>query len=193
MFFIHAQKDMDVRVKNDRKRFIGNNDHLVVANDRHEHVKHDHHLIVDNDAKSLIKNDHNIKVEGKHAEHVVKSMSLTVEDDVINVFKKNASTSVTKDLYLKADNIVIEAATNITLKVGGSWIAIEASSISSNSTDIDATGSSSFKVKAGDIDLAADKGFKAKGGATLDLESGGTGSLKAAAPLTVKGAQTLIG
>jgi type VI secretion system secreted protein VgrG len=178
MIFIHAEKDMDVRVKNDSKRFIGHDDHLIVANDRFEHVKHDRHLIVDQDSKSFVKRDLHLKVDGKHAQQVTKSYSLTVDDDVIQVFKKNASTAVTNDLYLKADNIVIEAATNITLKVGGSWIAIEASSITAKSTDIE------FK---------ADGGFKAKGGGTLDLEAGGAGTLKASAALTVKGATTAIG
>ncbi len=176
MFFLHAQKDMDVRVKHDRKRFIGNDDHLIIANDQHEHIKHDSSLIVDNDYKSLIKNDYNLKVEGKHAEHIVKSMSQTVEDDVIQVYKKNASTTVTKDLYLKADNIIIEAATNITLKVGGSWIAIDAGSISASS---------------GDIDLTASSGFKAKGDSTVDIESAST-TVKGSGTLVLKGGSTTI-
>ncbi|MBZ0172998.1 MAG: hypothetical protein K8E66_11495, partial [Phycisphaerales bacterium] len=45
------------------------------------------------------------------------------------MFKKNQSTQVTKDLYIKATNICIEATTNITLKVGQSHIAIEQTGI----------------------------------------------------------------
>ena len=91
---------------------------------------------------------------------MVKSQSLTVKGDVIEVFKSNHSEKVTQDYYLKASNIVIEASQNITIKVGQSHIAI------------DNTG-----IKIGT------KGM-------IKLESQLTTDIKATAPLTVESAAT---
>ena len=44
--FIHAEKDKDLRVKNDRKEWIGNDSHLIVKHDQAEAVDGDKHLTV---------------------------------------------------------------------------------------------------------------------------------------------------
>jgi type VI secretion system secreted protein VgrG len=48
---------------------------------------------------------------------------------VIENFQGNHSSQVSQDLYLKAMQIVIEAATGITLKVGGNFITIDPSGV----------------------------------------------------------------
>ena len=45
------------------------------------------------------------------------------------MFKANHSEQVTKNYYLKGDNIVIEAMSNVTVKVGQSYIAIESGGV----------------------------------------------------------------
>lgn len=128
--FINGQKNMDVRVKNDAFRTIENNDHLIVQKDSFEHVENNRNETVDNDHKESIGNDRNLNVTGKEAKAVGGSQSLTVSGDVIEVFQSNHSEQVTSDYYLKADNIVIEGMTNVTIKVGQSYIAIESGGIS---------------------------------------------------------------
>ncbi len=174
--FIHAQKDMHTRVKNDHLLWVGNDRHEWVKNDAHEYVKHDKHVIVDNDLKSFYKNDFNMKVDGKRAEEVKGSLSLTVKDDVIQKFQAKASCEVTNDFYLKADNICIEAATNITIKVGGVSIAIESDGIA---------------LKGPEIKAEADNAIKLKGGSTADLGSPNT-TVKGDSSLTLKGGTVAI-
>jgi len=127
--FIHGEKDIDIRIKNDRREWIGRNRHLIVKQDKFEHVENKRHETVDSDHLEKIKGDRNLTVEGKEAVEIGGSHSLTIKGDVIEVFKANHSEKTSNDYYLKADNIVIEADTNVTIKVGGSHIAIEAGGI----------------------------------------------------------------
>lgn len=149
--FVHGEKNLDIRIKNDAFELIGNDRHLVVKKDQIEHVENNREELVDKDHKEKIGKDRHLKVIGKEAKEVGKSLSLTVKDDVAEVFKKNQSTEVTKDLYIKATNICIEATTNITIKVGQSHIAIEASGIkigTKGDFKIESTGPAEVKATA---------------------------------------------
>jgi len=127
--FIHSEKNFDLRIKNDRFETIGNDRHLHVEKDKFEHVENNRSETVDADHKEEIGKDRHLDVKGKEAKQVAQSLSLTVKGDVIEAFKANHSEQTGKDYYLKAQNIVIEGMTNITLSVGGSYIAIESGSI----------------------------------------------------------------
>ena len=195
--FLHAQKNMDVRVLNDRFETVMHDRHLVVENDKHEHVKHDRHVTIDNDQFEKVGRDKNIAVAGKQAEEITDSKSLKVVGDVAEVFEANQSTEVTGDLYIKAENICIEAVTNITLKVGGTTIALEASGIGL-ATDGDVkieTGGGITNEPGGDFGVAAGMNVAIEGGVNVDVKAGamanfeGTGptALKSSAILTVQG------
>ncbi|MBN2271775.1 MAG: type VI secretion system tip protein VgrG [Sedimentisphaerales bacterium] len=123
--FIHAEKNLDIRVKNDRFETIKNNRHLHVEKDKFEHVDNNRSEKVDADHKEEIGKDRHLKVKGKEAKEVAKSLSLTVKGDVIEVFKKNHSEQTTQNYYLKAMGIVIEAMKGITLKCGGSSVVLD--------------------------------------------------------------------
>ncbi|MCK5272084.1 MAG: type VI secretion system tip protein VgrG, partial [Sedimentisphaerales bacterium] len=179
--FVHAQKNQDVRVQNDSFEWIGNNRHLVVKKDQIEHVENNRNEKVDADHKEEIGKDRNLKVKGKEAKAVDGSLSLTVGDDVIEVFKKNHSEETTKDYYLKADNIVIEGMTNVTVKVGDSFIAIESGGIKiGTSGDIVLEASGNIEQTAmGDVSLEATGNASVKGTGGLALESTAKAELKA--------------
>ncbi len=149
--FIHAEKNEDIRVKNDCFETIGNNRHLIVRNDQKEHVEHDREETVDNDHKETIGKDRHLKVVGKEAKAVDGSLSLSVKGDVIEVFDSNHSEETTDDYYLKATNIVIEATQNITIKVGKSHIAIDNTGIkigTKGMIKMESTGTTDFKATA---------------------------------------------
>lgn len=196
--FIHAQKQMDTRVKQDSYETIGQDRHLVVDRDQIEHVKNNRSETVDNDHKELVKNDRNLKVNGKEAKEVGKSLSLKVEGDVSEDFSANQSTIVKANHYLKAKNIVIEAEENITIKVtDNSFIAIDKDSITiktkafdltatQDGIDIKATKDITVKSDTGGISakavknvaLEATQNLTAKGTAGITLESPATAALK---------------
>jgi type VI secretion system secreted protein VgrG len=163
--FMQAEKNLDLRVKNDRYETIENKRHLVVEVDKIEHVKNDRHETVDNHHLEKIGGDRNLDIKGKEAKAVTESLSLTVDGDVAHVYKKNHSEQVTDDYYLKGKNVVIEGTTNVTVKVGKSYIAIESSGI-----EIGTTGKIVLDAKQ-NVEIKAGIGAKIEGKANAELKS----------------------
>jgi type VI secretion system secreted protein VgrG len=184
--FIHGEKNQDIRIKNDAFEWIGHDRHLVVKNDQLENVENDRHEKITRDHVEEIGRDHHLAIKGKEAIKITGSHSVTAEGDVIEVFKQNQSTQVTKDLYIKGENIVIEATKNITINVGGSYIAIESGGIK-----VATTGDIILEAK-GNIKVEATANASMKGTAGLKLESPAPAEVSSSAILTLKGSLVKI-
>lgn len=112
--FIHGEKDLDVRIKNDRKEWIGNDRHLIVKNNKLENVEKD---------KSLI-------VGGDKMEDVSGTVSLTAGRDIQEKAGMNYALEAGTEVHIKAgQNVVVESGTMLTLKVGGNFININSGGI----------------------------------------------------------------
>jgi type VI secretion system secreted protein VgrG len=112
--FIHAEKNQDIRVKNDCMELIKHDRHLIVENDQYEKVKKDKHLHV--------QGDHNEKIDG--------TMSINAGSDLQEKVGQNYALEAGMGVHIKAGmTTVIEAGTCITLKVGGSSININSGGI----------------------------------------------------------------
>ncbi len=125
--FHHAEKDLHIRVKNDRVENIDNDRHLTVKSNKFELIKQSKH--------NEVKLDFNEKVGG--------NFSLKVEGNVGEKFGGNHQEEAS-NIFLKAgSNIVVDAGSKITLKVGGSFIAISGGeiAISAASVKINSGGS----------------------------------------------------
>jgi len=128
--FVHAEKNQDIRVKNDRFEWIGNNRHLIVKKDKFEHVENNRHELIDTDHKEEIGADRHLHVKGKEAKKVDGTQSLTVGGDVAEKFNSNHAEDVAQNYYLKAGmNIVIEAGMGITLKCGSNSVVVDMSGV----------------------------------------------------------------
>ena len=127
--FVHAEKDIDIRVKNDRREWIGHDRHLIVQRDRVDQVARDSHIQVARDQIQKIDRDHHVEIAGKAAVSIAGSSSINVTGNVIEEFQSNHSTQVSQNLYIKAMQIVLEASMGITLKVGGNFITIDMSGV----------------------------------------------------------------
>jgi type VI secretion system secreted protein VgrG len=107
--FVHAQKNQDVRVKNDSLEFIGNDRHLIIANEQFEVVKLDKHL--------KVKGDHNEKVDGS----ISINAGMDIEEKAGTKFAVDAGT----EIHLKSGTtLTLETTASLTLKVGGNFINI---------------------------------------------------------------------
>ncbi len=127
--FIHAEKDLDIRVKNDRRELVGNDRHLIVKRDLKEKIEFDKHVMVEKSEFREVKSDYNLKVGGKSAVEVTGSSSLKVTGNMIESFNANHSENVTGTYHLKGMNVKIEGMTGIELKVGGSSIVLTPAAI----------------------------------------------------------------
>jgi type VI secretion system secreted protein VgrG len=112
--FINAERNTDLRVKNDRFETIGNENHLI--------VKSDHLAKVDGDKHLQVTGDQNEKVSG--------TFSLTVGQDIQEKAGSRYALQSGSEIHLKSgSNLVIETGTTLTLKVGGNFININSGGI----------------------------------------------------------------
>lgn len=165
--FIHGEKNLDLRVKHDVYETVENNRHLIVKKDQHEHVENNRDEIVDADHKVKIGKDRHLKVVGKEAKNVDGSLSLTVKGDVIELFKANHFEQVANELYLKADNLIIEGLSSITIKVGQSYVAIDSSGIKISATQLEFEGIATAEMKSPATTVKADGNLILKGGMVM--------------------------
>lgn len=150
--FIHGERNQDVRIKNDRKEWIGKDRHLVVSRDKIEQVDRDKNVKASQDLKSEIGRDRNLKVGGKDAVDIAGSKSLSVGGDVIEVFKSGHSEEVSKDFYVKGMNVILEGMTGLTVKVGGNFITINSGGIFIKGTLVNInSGGSALSGSAGSV------------------------------------------
>lgn len=107
--FIHAEKNQDIRVKNDCMELI----------------KHDRHLIIENEQFEKVKKDKHLQVGGDQNEKIGGTMSLNVGGDLQDKVGSNYALDAKVAVHIKAGmTAVIEAGTSLTLKVGGNFINI---------------------------------------------------------------------
>jgi type VI secretion system secreted protein VgrG len=133
--FMHAEKNLDIRVKNNEYETVCKDLHLVVEQDRYEHIENDHHEVVDRDQMQSIGRDHHLKITGKQAVEIDQTHSLKVTGDVAEQFGANHSEQVSQALYLKAGmTIVLEAPLGITLKCGGNSVVLDPSGVTLTSS-----------------------------------------------------------
>ena len=112
--YIHAQKDMNQLVENDRSDEIKHNKHLDVLNDRFTRIRKDDHLTVDGESRSLVKGDQTFITN--------QSMHVKCGDSYLQ--------EVVNEVHIKSGTkIVVEAGTEISIKVGGNFIKIDPSGI----------------------------------------------------------------
>ncbi|HEV7801772.1 MAG TPA: type VI secretion system tip protein TssI/VgrG [Burkholderiales bacterium] len=135
--FIHGQFDMDTRIENDERHHVGNDQHRRVIGNVIEKI--------DKSAWLEIVTDQSNTIGGDKAETIVKNHDLLVKVDQNAEVKGTASLTVGKDLqekvtgdaaldakaiHLKAGTtVIIEAGTQISLKVGGNFIDIGPSGV----------------------------------------------------------------
>ena len=165
--FFHAEKDQEIKVKNDRKERIERDRHLVVKRDKLERIFGERHERVGKSHFEKLRKDRNLEVAGDESVLIIGQKSLTVKSDVVEVFKSNHSEEVTADFYLKADNIVIEGMSSITIKVGGSSIALDATGIKIAATQIEVEGQGKVDVKSPMTTVKGDGMLILKGGMTM--------------------------
>lgn len=139
--FIHAERNQDIRVKNDTYEWIGNERHLIVKKDQIEKVDNDRHENIARDHFEEIGRDRHVKITGKEAKSVDGNQSRTVKGNAAETFKKNHSEQVTQNYYHKAMGTVIEASTGITLKCGSNSIVIDSAGVTIKGTMLTLDGS----------------------------------------------------
>ncbi len=133
--FINAEKDMDHRVENDSREYIGANRHLIVKKDqqelvegtKHGHVKGDHLEKIDGNMSLQVTSDQNEKIGGGYSLQVGGS----VDEKVSNKHAIDAG----QEIHLKAGmKVIIEAGVQLSLKGPGGFVDIGMSGVTIQGT-----------------------------------------------------------
>ncbi|HXL09291.1 MAG TPA: type VI secretion system tip protein TssI/VgrG, partial [Candidatus Bathyarchaeia archaeon] len=123
--FLNAEKDMDHRVENQSREYIGNDRHLIVKNDQKEKVGGEQHIQIANDRNEKVGGDASLDISGDQNDKVGKNMSLQVGQNLQEKSGMNYAHEAGMEIHLKAGmNVVIEAGLQLTIKASGGFINI---------------------------------------------------------------------
>ncbi|HQI02484.1 MAG TPA: type VI secretion system tip protein TssI/VgrG [Deltaproteobacteria bacterium] len=172
--FIHGERNLDIRVKNDMLQTVNHDSNVTVKNNRLVTVEKDLTETVKQDRIEKIARDLSITVSGNDTKDVTGALTATVKGDVSETFKSSHSETVTEKYALKAKSVLIEADNEITLKVMNTSITITSAGItikSSSSLELGSDGQTVVKGGTVKITAAGNANFEAGGVAAV------TGSL----------------
>ncbi|MEZ5347346.1 MAG: type VI secretion system tip protein TssI/VgrG [Pyrinomonadaceae bacterium] len=122
--FVHGEKDIDVRNKNDRREWVGNDHHYIIKNDRFEKIERDEHRLVERHQYEEIRKERHTRVGASDNVDVGGSYSLKVGNG-IEMQATTYSLEANGGISLKsAAGAVIDAPGGVTLKCGASFVAL---------------------------------------------------------------------
>ena len=169
LLYIHAERDKEVVVENDRAKKVGHDERTSIGNDRTESVGANESIsieknrtesvggnenitIVGNRADSVQK-DETIQIGGNRRETITKNEDLTIGGDRIHQVKKSDELNVGKDLIISAGNSVLikTGAASILMKRNGD-IRIKGKNIKvQGSAKIQISASSEVNIKGSKV------------------------------------------
>jgi len=147
--FIHAERNQDVRVKNDSLEWIGNKRHLIVKKDQLEQVEENKHLLVKKDQIEKIEGDLHETIANDRMQSIKGDQNLTVNGD-------------RKEAIDGEDNL--DVGKNLNVKTGGSLSY--------------SVGSNAYTKAGSSIGICASANIHVKAEANLVLEAGTNVTLK---------------
>ena len=123
--FINAEKDMDQRVENDSREFIGNNRHLIVKTDQLETIEGAKNLHIKGDHLEKIDGGMSLKIGGDQKEKISGGYSFDVGQSVDEKVGMKRAIDAGMEIHLKAGmKVVIEAGIQLSLKGPGGFVDI---------------------------------------------------------------------
>jgi type VI secretion system secreted protein VgrG len=123
--FMNAEKDMDQRVENDSREYVGNNRHLIVHKEQHELVEADKHGHIKGAKKEAIDGNSSLTVKGDVKHKVGGNMSLQVGKSVDEKIGNEWVREVVKAIHIKSGmTLILEAGAQLSLKGPGGFVDI---------------------------------------------------------------------
>lgn len=123
--FINAEKDMDHRVEQDSREYVGNDRSLIVKGNQKEKVTGEQDNQIGADRNESVGKDDSLNITGNQNVKVGQTMSLQVGQNLQEKSGQNYAHEAGMEIHLKAGmNVVIEAGMELTIKAGGNFVNI---------------------------------------------------------------------
>jgi type VI secretion system secreted protein VgrG len=123
--FMNAEKDMDLRVENDSREFVGKDRSLIVQGDQKEKIQGEQDIQIAKDQNESVGGDASLNVSGNQNVQVGQTMSLQVAQNLQEKSGQNYAHEAGMEIHLKAGmNVVIEAGLQLTIMASGNFINI---------------------------------------------------------------------
>jgi type VI secretion system secreted protein VgrG len=168
LFYVHAEKDKQVTVENDRTESVGNDEKIEIKNDRTETVGNDEKISIGHDRTEEVGNDENITIGANRTESVAKDETIDIGANRSESVGKNEDVSV-------GENRAHQVGKNDSLNVGRDLLIDAGSSI------VIRTGNASISMKKnGDIQIK---------GKNIKVEGSGKIQIKASSDVNIKGSK----
>jgi type VI secretion system secreted protein VgrG len=133
--FMNAEKDMDLRVENDMREFIGQDRSLIVTRDQKEKVGGEQDIQIAKDQNESVGGDASLNVTGNQNVQVGQTISVQAGQNVQEKCGQNYAHEAGMEIHLKAGmNVVIEAGLELTIMASGGFINIGPAGIAISGT-----------------------------------------------------------
>ena len=133
--FMNAERDMDWRVENDSREFVGQDRSLIVQRDQKEKVGGEQDIQIAKDQNESVGGDASLNVTGNQNVQVGQTVSLQAGQNVQEKCGMNYAHEAGMEIHLKAGmNVVIEAGVELTIMASGGFINIGPAGIAISGT-----------------------------------------------------------
>ncbi|HET9985781.1 MAG TPA: type VI secretion system tip protein TssI/VgrG [Longimicrobiales bacterium] len=168
LFVVHAQKDKQVTVENNRTESVGNNESISIGNDRSESVGNNETITIEANRSTTIGKSETISVGENRSQTVSQNEQVDIGGDrtqvvakkeTINVGDKRTTDIGADDALTVAKKLTVDAGDEILLKTGEASILLKKDgTITIKGKDIKIEGSGKINVKAsGDVVVKGSK------------------------------------
>ena len=168
VLFIHAEKDEQVEVENDRSDSVGHDETVSIGNDRSESVKNNESITIDKNRTESVGGDESVSISGNRSLSVSKDETIDVtgkrtdsvgkNEDV--TIADNRSHSIGKDDKLDVGkNLLINTGDSVTIKTGDASISMKTNGdikIKGNNIKIEASGKVQIEASS-DVNIKGSK------------------------------------
>jgi type VI secretion system secreted protein VgrG len=133
--FLNAERDMDYRIENDHRRFVGFNDSLIVKNNQIEKIEADYNREIGNNLVEKIDTNAEIEIGADLIEKVGSNYSEDVGVNHAEKVGQNYALDAGMQVYIKGGmTVVIESGMELCLKGAGGFISIGPAGIAISGT-----------------------------------------------------------
>jgi type VI secretion system secreted protein VgrG len=160
LLYIHAEKDKQVVVENDRTENVGNNESITIGKSRTESVGEDESITVSGGRTESVGKDESVSVSGKRDASVGKNESISIGMDRSQDVGKNDKLSVGMSLK-------VSAGQSVELTVGQSSVKIDQTGVTIKGMNVKVEGQIQTEVKGTMTNIKGDGMLMVKGGMTM--------------------------